>query len=96
MNIQSPKDGLSVREEVLVGSTTLLTEVHDEREKAKVQALNDFLTYTTAASATLAAGVLQHEFGWRLVNAGVLLLIATIMITVLWLKRHHCCESVVR
>lgn len=78
-----------------IGGTTLLTETYDEQEKAKVQALNDFLIYTTVVGATLTAGVLQHEFGWRVVNFGVLPLIAAILIAVLWLKRRHCCEPVV-
>jgi predicted MFS family arabinose efflux permease len=77
-----------------VGGTTLLTEAHDEQEKAKVQALNDFLIYTAAAGATFMAGLLQHEFGWRMVNVGVLPLIAGILTAVLWLKRRHCCEPV--
>lgn len=75
-----------------IGGTTLLTETHDEQEKAKVQALNDFLIYTTVVGATLTAGVLQHEFGWRMVNLGVLPLIGLILVAVLWLKRRHCCE----
>jgi MFS family permease len=75
-----------------IGGSTLLTETYDEQEKAKVQALNDFLIYTTVVGATLTAGVLQHEFGWRLVNLGVLPLIGAILIAVLWLKRSHCCE----
>lgn len=77
-----------------IGGTTLLTEAHDEQEKAKVQALNDFLIYTTVVGATLTAGILQHEFGWRLVNLGVLPLIGAVLIAVLWLKRRQCCESV--
>ncbi len=72
-----------------VGGTTLLTEAHDEQEKAKVQALNDFLIYTAAAGAIFMAGVLQYEFGWRAVNLGVLPLIGAILIMVLWLKRRH-------
>jgi MFS family permease len=78
-----------------IGGTTLLTETYDEQEKAKVQALNDFLIYTTVVGATLTAGVLQHAFGWRMVNFGVLPLITLILIAVLWLKRSHCCETIV-
>ena len=77
-----------------VGGTTLLTESYDEQEKAKVQALNDFLIFTTATGAILTAGVLQHVYGWRVVNLGVLPLIFAILVAVLWLKRRHRSEPV--
>ena len=71
---------------LFVGATTLLTETYSEQEKAKVQAFNDFLVYTGVAIASLSAGALQHQFGWRVVNVGVLPLIGVILIAVLWLK----------
>lgn len=77
-----------------VGGTTLLTEAYDEQEKAKVQALNDFLVFTTATSAILTAGVLQHVYGWRVVNLGVLPLIGAMLVAVVWLKRRHRSEPV--
>ena len=77
-----------------VGGTTLLTEVYDEQEKAKVQALNDFLIFTTATGAILTAGVLQHLYGWRVVNLGVLPLIGAMLAAVVWLKRRHRSEPV--
>jgi MFS family permease len=78
-----------------VGGTTLLTEVCNEQEKAKVQALNDFLIFTTATGAILTAGVLQHLYGWRVVNLGVLPLIIAMLAAVIWLKRRHRSEPVV-
>lgn len=77
-----------------VGGTTLLTQTYDEQEKAKVQALNDFLVFTTATSAILAAGVLQHLFGWRAVNLSVVPLIIAMLAAVIWLKRRHRSEPV--
>lgn len=71
---------------LFVGATTLLTETYNEQEKAKVQALNDFLVYTGVAVASLSAGALQHQFGWRVVNLGVLPLIGVILVAVVWLK----------
>lgn len=79
---------------LFVGATTLLTEVYNEQEKAKVQALNDFLIYTTATGAILTAGVLQHLYGWRVVNLGVLPLIIAMLVAVLWLKRRHRSEPI--
>lgn len=72
---------------LFVGGTTLLTETYAESEKAKAQALNDFLVFTTITLSSLSAGALQHYFGWRAVNLGVVPLIAAILAAVLWLKR---------
>ena len=77
-----------------VGGTTLLTQAYSEQEKAKVQALNDFLIFTTATGAILTAGVLQHLYGWRVVNLGVLPLILAMLAAVVWLKRRHRSEPV--
>lgn len=71
---------------LFVGGTTLLTETYHIEEKAKTQALNDFLVFTTVTVASLSAGALQYNFGWRTVNLGVLPAIALIVAAVLWLK----------
>ena len=79
---------------LFVGGTTLLTETYNEQEKAKVQALNDFLIFTMVAIASLFAGVLQHQFGWRMVNLGVVPFIVTILAAVIWLKLSQRAEPV--
>ena len=56
---------------LFVGGTTLLTETYRASERAKAQALNDFLVFSMAASASLSAGYLQYQFGWQAVNLGV-------------------------
>ena len=71
---------------LFVGGTTLLTETYRIEEKAKTQALNDFLVFTTVTIASLSAGALQYNFGWQTVNLGVLPFIAVILAAVLWLK----------
>lgn len=70
---------------LFIGATTLLTEAYAAEEKAKTQALNDFLVFGTVAVAVLSAGSLQHHLGWRAVNYGVVPLIAVTVITVVWL-----------
>lgn len=71
---------------LFVGGTTLLTETYRIEEKAKTQALNDFLVFTTVTIASLSAGELQYNFGWQTVNLGVLPATALILAAVLWLK----------
>jgi MFS family permease len=72
---------------LFVGATTLLTETYSEAEKAKAQALNDFLVFSAITAASLSAGALQHLLGWRAVNLGVLPLIGVILVALLWLRR---------
>jgi len=80
-----------------VGGTTLLTETYTEAEKAKAQGLNDFLVFTAITVAVLSAGALQHYFGWRAVNVGVIPLIVLIAGGILWLKsQHRAASGVVR
>jgi MFS family permease len=70
---------------LFIGATTLLTEAYAPEEKAKTQALNDFMVFSTVTIAVLSAGTLQNRLGWQAVNYGVIPLIAVTMIAVTWL-----------
>ncbi|UCH53309.1 MAG: MFS transporter [Pseudomonadota bacterium] len=70
---------------LFVGGTTLLTEAYREEEKAKTQALNDFLMYTSITLTSFTAGALQHRYGWEVVNLGVVPLIVLVLGAVIWL-----------
>ena len=70
---------------LFIGATTLLTETYAPEEKAKTQALNDFLVFSMVTLAALSAGTLQHHLGWRAVNYGVIPLIAVTLVAVTWL-----------
>ena len=74
---------------LFIGGTTLLTETYAEAEKAKAQALNDFVVFTVITIASLSAGALQYQLGWRAVNLGVVPIIIVILGALLWLKRLH-------
>ncbi len=74
---------------MFIGGTTLLTTTYEPAEKAKVQALNDFLTFGTAALASLSSGVLHHLIGWQAVSLSMILPVMAVMIAFAWLKRHH-------
>ncbi|MFO7594132.1 MAG: MFS transporter [Pseudomonadota bacterium] len=75
---------------LFVGGTDLLTDAYREEEKAKAQALNDFMVFTTVSIASLSAGALQYHYGWEAVNWGVTPLIAIILTAVvglMWRRR---------
>ena len=70
---------------LFIGGTTLLTETYAQAERAKVQAANDFIIFSTVALASLSAGYLQHSFGWQAVNWGVVPLLMLILASITWL-----------
>ncbi|MDH5359677.1 MAG: MFS transporter [Gammaproteobacteria bacterium] len=72
-----------------VGGTTLLTESYRPEEKAKVQALNDFMIFTTVTLTSVSAGVLQYYFGWQVVNMGVMPILLIILVAILWLMMQR-------
>lgn len=53
---------------LFIGGTTLLTGVYTPAERAKVQAVNDFLVFGTVAAAALSAGTFHALFGWATLN----------------------------
>lgn len=66
-----------------VGGSTLLTETYRPSERARVQALNDFLIVGVVAAASFSAGALTEIFGWRGLNLAAvpLLLVAATAIS---------------
>jgi MFS family permease len=70
---------------LFIGATTLLTEAYRPAEKFKVQALNDFLVFSLVAGASLTAGILQHHYGWQVINYGALPALAAILLSLVWL-----------
>ena len=71
---------------LFVGGTTMLTETYEPQERAKTQAVNDFSIFTTVTITSLIAGTLQHEFGWRTVNLGVMPLLFIILASVIFIS----------
>lgn len=76
---------------LFVGGTTLLTETYTPPEKAKTQALNDFLVFGTVTCTAFASGALHELYGWRALNTGVLpaILLALAAVSLLALKRRQ-------
>lgn len=74
---------------LFIGATDLLTYTYKESEKAKAQAFNDFFVFGTVTLAALTAGYLQHNYGWEIVNLGVIPFIVGIFIVLSWVKIKH-------
>jgi hypothetical protein len=74
---------------LFVGGTTLLTECYGPAEKAKVQAVNDFLVFGTVAGASLSSGTLLHLVGWHAVLYGALPFLAVTGLASVWLLRRR-------
>jgi MFS family permease len=70
---------------LFIGATTLLTETYAQEERFKAQATNDFIVFSVVSSASLSAGVLQHQYGWELVNYAAMPAIMFIFISLGWL-----------
>jgi len=71
---------------LFIGATTLLTETYRPEERAKAQALNDFVVFTTVALSSLSAGALQNSYGWQAVNLGLIPLLVIILASIIWGK----------
>ncbi len=68
-----------------IGGTSLLTETYRPAEAAKVQAINEFVVFSSAACASFAAGALLHWLGWLRVNHAMVPLIALAVLAQFWL-----------
>jgi len=71
---------------LFIGGTTLLTETYQPEERAKTQAMNDFMIFSTVTIASLTAGTLQYHLGWQAINIGVLPLLTIILLSIVWLN----------
>ncbi len=71
---------------LFIGATTLLTETYRPEERAKVQAVNDFLIFGMVAISSFSSGALLNVFGWETVNYAAILPLAAVVAATLWLK----------
>lgn len=67
---------------LFIGGTTLLTLAHRPEEKAKTQALNDFIVFGTVTMTALGSGALLATLGWAAVNALVIPFLLAVLILV--------------
>jgi MFS family permease len=71
---------------LFVGATTLLTETYSPREKAKAQALNDFIVFGTVTITSFSSGAVQHALGWKTINMAVIPFLVLVGIANLWMR----------
>jgi MFS family permease len=74
---------------LFIGATTQLTETYRPEERAKAQALNDFVVFTIVALSSLTAGALQSSYGWQVVNLGLIPLLIVILASIIWGKNQE-------
>ncbi|MBN9408424.1 MAG: MFS transporter [Burkholderiales bacterium] len=68
-----------------IGATAMVTDCYRPTERAKVQALNDFLVFGTVAVASFSSGRLLNTAGWDMLNTLMLPLLAVVMVLLGWL-----------
>jgi len=68
-----------------IGGTALLTECYEPLERARVQAVNDFLVFLGVTVSSFGSGALQHALGWTAVNLGVVVPILAVFAATVWL-----------
>ncbi|WP_200844056.1 MFS transporter [Pantoea sp. 18069] len=72
-----------------IGATAMVTDVYTAAERAKVQALNDFLVFGTVAAASFGSGSLLNTAGWGTINTLMMPLIAGVLLMLAWLARQQ-------
>ena len=67
-----------------IGGTALLTECYRLDERARVQAVNDFLVFTGVSVSSFTSGAIQHALGWAAVNLGMVTPILAVFAATVW------------
>ncbi|WP_254275045.1 MFS transporter [Halomonas sp. 3H] len=70
---------------LFVGGSALLSTVHSEAERGKVQGVNDLIIFSLVALGSLMAGAMLHHLGWEALNLAMLPAILLVMLATLWL-----------
>jgi len=71
---------------LFVGATTQLTGTYSNNEKAKAQALNDFIVFSTVTLTSFSSGAVQNILGWKTINMAVIPFLILIILANLWLR----------
>ena len=74
---------------LFIGSTTLLTEAYTTAERAKTQALNEFIVFGCAGMGSFLSGSLHFYLGWDVLNMAALPPVVVALFAVLWLDRRR-------
>ena len=71
---------------MFIGGTTLLTKSYRPEERAKVQALNDFLVFSSVAVFSFSSGALYSAYDWQTVNWAIAVPMILALLSVAILK----------
>ncbi|WP_404418046.1 MFS transporter [Marinospirillum sp.] len=71
---------------LFIGGSALLTRLHSERERGKVQGVNDLIIFSLVALGSLLSGQLLHHLGWELLNLAMLAPVLLVALIVVWWK----------
>jgi MFS family permease len=72
-----------------IGGSALLTECHTPAERAKTQAANDFMVFTTMTISSMSSGLLLNQSGWHAVNFGSIPFLLIAAAATVWLMRQR-------
>jgi|TARA_R100000656_G_scaffold124971_1_gene104727 MFS family permease len=71
---------------LFVGGSTLLSTVHSEAERGKVQGINDLVIFSLVAFGSLMSGALSYHLGWEALNLVMLAPILLVALATLWYR----------
>ena len=74
---------------LFVGGSALLSTVHSETERGKVQGVNDLIIFSLVAVGSLMSGQLLHRLGWDALNLTMLPFIVIVGLATLWWSLGH-------
>ena len=78
---------------LFIGGTAMLTEAYRPEEKAKVQAVNDFLVFGTVAVTAFSSGAVYEFFGWNVLNFALIAPVVLALGSLIWLTGKRRLET---
>lgn len=78
-----------------IGGSTLLSTVHSEAERGKVQGINDLIIFALVAVGSLLSGTLLHLVGWEVLNLSVLPFPVVVALVTVWYKLSQVPEQAI-
>ncbi len=70
---------------LFIGGTTMLTQTYRPEEKAKVQAINDFLVFGSVAITAFLSGAVYDLYGWNTLNYLLVAPVILVLGALIWL-----------
>jgi predicted MFS family arabinose efflux permease len=72
-----------------IGATSIVTDCYRPEERAKVQAMNDFLVFGTVALSSFSSGRMLGSAGWDAINLLMFPLVALVLVMLGGLRWHE-------